>query len=600
VSKPKAIGRRDFFKGAAAGAAAASLAAGQQTDLSDQMLNDTKAPEWVNVGAPNRLERYTKIGQPIDLHGRKMVFTSYEYMLPAASPAWYDDQEKNVSVIGTGDLWNAHLKPSEDVPTGIRLTAQPAQNSKAPYEIERTKPWERDGVSLSDVMFDQEMEMHWAGNILFDEDDGYFKAWGHCSSNGTTYRCYLQSKDLQNWERPNLGLIDFNGNRNNNLIQVKDKELFGYVFKDPSSREERWKWLLEGFATFEQLERYRKKRALAYDPKALRLNLQGKRVTGYKLLAVTGGVSPDGFRWTTLPDPVVIEHSDMLHCSYYDVESKRYVAYFRTYAMPAYSHHTQIDDHGQNWKSARRSIGRSETDNFREFPLSEMIVDPAPDFFGPSDTFYTNTHTFVPGTKDQHLFFSTVWHQDMDTTSVYVAASRDGRIVHWLPGNPVFGTSAFGEWDGGCLFSLPDLLETPSGDWVLPYIGFNVPHKYPRRGAFKYGFGWATWPKGRFTAIEAKQRGQFTTYAFIPPGRKIRLNALTDRAGKGILVEVVDMSKKVLPGRSFEDCNPILGDQQNALVTWKGEADLNAPNGAPIALRFRMDNAKLFSVDFAD
>ncbi len=67
--------------------------------------------------------------------------------------------------------------------------------------------------------------------------------------------------------------------------------------------------------------------------------------------------------------------------------------------------------------------------------------------------------------------------------------------------------------------------------------------------------------KGRLIALEAEDIGEFMTVAFIPPGKKMKINAVTKRAGK-ILVEVVsDSEDKVLAGRSFEDCDPIIGDK---------------------------------------
>lgn len=584
MSESKGMGRHDFMMGAAAGVASVSLPADLQgTTAPQEIENQTEAPKWVEAGAPNTLARYLKIGQPVALSGKRMVFTSYEYIMPGA-PAWYDDAGDNVSVTGTADLWQARLR-APDAPTGIRIAVQPARHSPSPYQIERTKPWEHDGVSL-------------AGNIIADDEDGYFKVWGTCSSHGKSFRCYLQSKDLQNWERPDLGLVDFAGNKHNNLVQIKGEAMLGYVFKDPSSREERWKWINAGDVTLPVLESYRQARPLDYDPRAMRLDRHNNSTLGYHILAVRGGVSPDGFRWTTIPEPLTVEHSDTAHTAYYDADSGRYVAYFRQWAMPAYSPQSPGNDYGLSWKAGRRSIGRAETDNFRKFPLAEIVLEPSPDVLGPSDTLYTNCHTFIPGTKDQHLFFPTIWHQDRDNTSVGVVASRDGKILHWLPGNPVLNTSPFGEWDGGAIFALPDLMEIPGGDWVLPYMGYNVPHKYPRHGAYKHGIGFATWPKGRLVGVQASERAQFMTYAFMPPGRKIRLNVLTTRGGGSAVVEVAGLSRKAVPGRSFDDCNPIVGDQRNALVTWKNGSDLGTAEGQPVALRFRMDHAMLFYVDF--
>ena len=46
------------------------------------------------------------------------------------------------------------------------------------------------------------------------------------------------------------------------------------------------------------------------------------------------------------------------------------------------------------------------------------------------------------------------------------------------------------------------------------------------------------------------------------------------------------------------DCRPIIGDQHRTIVTWSGEADLGHREGAPVVLRFQLDKAKLFGLEF--
>ena len=255
------------------------------------------------------------------------------------------------------------------------------------------------------------------------------------------------------------------------------------------------------------------------------------------------------------------------------------------------------DDRGLSWMNVgRRSIGRSESADFRRFPLSEIILEPGPDLL-PSDTLYTNCKTTIPGAPDQHLLFPTIWHTSDDTTSVAIASSRDTMVWHWLPGSPVADTPRFGEWDGGCMFAQPNLLELPSGDFALPYTGYLFPHKYPR-GQWRYQPGLLVWPKGRLIALEAEDRGEFSTVTFMPPGRKLLINCLTQRAGS-ILIEVATRSSgEPLPGRSFADCDPIIGDRFRHSVTWKGESDLGFGDGSAILLRFRLEKAAIYCLDF--
>src|SRR2546423_12293483 len=129
-------------------------------------------------------------------------------------------------------------------------------------------------------------------------------------------------------------------------------------------------------------------------------------------------------------------------------------------------------------------------------------------------------------------------------------------------------TGDLGTRDGGCMFFWPQLIERAGGDWVLLYKGQIFPHKYPR-GKQTEAYGTAVWPKGRLMAIEAVEKGGFTTPAILPPGQKLRINALTSRVGE-IRVEAADFDGKALPGHSFAEADPIIGGQYPAPVTWKG------------------------------
>jgi hypothetical protein len=98
-------------------------------------------------------------------------------------------------------------------------------------------------------------------------------------------------------------------------------------------------------------------------------------------------------------------------------------------------------------------------------------------------------------------------------------------------------------------------------------------------------------------AVEAKEIGEFTTVGVMPPGRKLRINALTKRAG-GIRVEIATLLDEPLPGRTFSDCDVIQGDQVWTAVTWNRTDDLGFKDGQPIIVRFKMERAKLFGIEF--
>jgi hypothetical protein len=134
-------------------------------------------------------------------------------------------------------------------------------------------------------------------------------------------------------------------------------------------------------------------------------------------------------------------------------------------------------------------------------------------------------------------------------------------------------------------------MELPNGDWALTYRGDNFPHKYPR-GQRKIGLGYAVWPRGRLVALESADQGVFTMMPVIPPGRILKINALTLRTG-WIKVEVAGVD-----GHKMDDCIPLVGDQLWTRLAWRDANDLGAAEGRPVTLRIELKQAKLFGLEF--
>lgn len=509
-------------------------------------------------------------GEPYILSGNRLVFTTWYFVQPG-KPDWRDSAHNSVYA-----KQEARLKAGEaffhydDYPWGIEFVVEKPE--RLGPVIKREKPWERMGLAPGPLLLDNGIYRLWA--ISQDEE-------------GTTYSCYFESADGMNWQRPNLGLVEYRGNTDNNLYPGCP----GFIFIDPSAPPEgRYKAVT--LKDFENIERFEK------DYKERRpYSIMATETDPGRVHSIYGSVSPDGFHWTTLADPLSVEISDTDITAYYDTSLKKYVMYTRSYTVGARAPQYSIETHQRrNQFTARRAIGRSESATFNEFPLSETIIEPGPDM-RPTDSYYTNCRTTIPGAPDNHLMFPAVYHLSSDTTSIELHTSYDGKVWHKMRGGSLADTGTDGQWDGGCIFARANLVELPDGDWVLPYVGYVFPHKYPR-GAWAYDVGMMRWPKGRLVALEAQDKGEFTTVAFLAPGEKIKVNATTKRAG-GISVEACDFNAKPIEGRSFADAIELSGDLFQTPVLWKKRIDtLGIKKNEPVVLRFRMNQTKLYGVDF--
>ena len=478
-------------------------------------------------------------GKPYDLAGKRIVFTNWYYVQPG-DLNWIDDEGKSVYVDGDEHPNDSHFVGIES-PRGIRLRARQPQ-VKGPLDM----PYR-----------------------MLIQDGDLFKGW--------TSSEYFESSDGMTWEKK--ANLQFDEGYDDGVYQI---------FIDPSAPPaERYKALHTGTKiNEEEFKAYIEKNPDRWEPRAL-LHYKEKKYAS----CIRGAVSPDGIRWTTLPDPLVVEYADTWNTCYYDRVLEKYVLYTRQWSAGPRTHRLPSDIR-RSWTGVgRRAIGRSESDDFSSFPPSQLIIEPSPDML-PSEVLYTNSYTTIPGAPDQHLMFPTVWNASInDTTRVVLYSSHDGSNWHFVPGGDLLQTQPFGQWNGGAVWVHPNLIELPDGTWAISCRGDNVPHKYPR-GQRKAELGFATWPKGRLVALEAPDQGKFTMIPVMAPGRTLKINANTKRTG-GIWIEVVGVE-----GRSFEDCTRIFGDRHWTTIQWGDQTDLGFEEGKPITLRFKLDQAEIFGLEF--
>lgn len=102
------------------------------------------------------------------------------------------------------------------------------------------KPWEKDVSFMCLVKEPTFLRLYYlAGKRVNDEQTSY-------EMENTFKVCYAESVDGLNWTRPSLGICEFDGSTDNNIIINKTIEL--YVFKDTNpccSKEERYKALYQ-------------------------------------------------------------------------------------------------------------------------------------------------------------------------------------------------------------------------------------------------------------------------------------------------------------------------------------------------------------------
>ncbi len=492
----------------------------------------------------------------------------------------------------------------QDVPQGVRLAVQPARLSE-PILKAGERPWEA-YLNYMQVLY----------------DDGRYRLWYDASPDKKTaeemkiapiggggipgFTCYMESDDGFNWQRPNLGMYEFAGSTDNNIITESGiLDPAGWhvyqVFKDPTAPpEERYKsngqagvWVLDG-------------QRLPPPPaglKAQRIELRNQmQLEGYtaeeidRRLAfqfqVLGFTSPDGLHWKRLPEPILEPPGrlDMRNMVFYDEELGRYVAYLRGHV------------------GRRRTLRKSTSAGFAsgwETPRQVLMADSQDD---PDMDMYDFGYCRVPGSP-YHLMFFSAYHRAQDTMEIHLAVSLDGDV--WtrperraiitadIPGSP-------GE-RYAVIYPSPGLI--PLGDdwWGQAYFGHRHCHwQFDYKGWTFWetsgAYRWAMWKRDRLVALEAPVEGRVTMLDRICAGKELRLNFRTEAGGyiKAELVSGVGVAQpeasKPIEGYSFADCDPLHGDSLSAPMTWKGSGDLSGLKGRNVLVRLHLVKAKLFSV----
>ncbi|MCA9210042.1 MAG: hypothetical protein KDA55_16905, partial [Planctomycetales bacterium] len=91
--------------------------------------------------------------------------------------------------------------------------------------------------------------------------------------------------------------------------------------------------------------------------------------------------------------------------------------------------------------------------------------------------------------------------------------------------------------------------------------------------------------------------GELVTSPVIFEGDQLSLNFATSAAGT-VRVELQDVAGKPLENFSLADCEPLFGDTVDRSVAWKQSPKLAAVAGTPVRLRFRLEDADLYSFRF--
>ena len=437
------------------------------------------------------------------------------------------------------------------VASGVRLRTVPATQPGRIFKD--VKPWE-DDLRLGSSQF---------------LDDDIFRLW-YFSATGIVYG---QSGDGITWTRPLIDFVPFAGYGSTNLMPPIDNTQGrpialheGTFFRDDNAGPEaRYKAVFTAAVTEDELRKWQR---------GLRLPASAEAYAKKK--AIFAAISPDGLCWAMLDKPIMLHAGDPQITLHYDRALKRYVAFMCVIL------------------DGRRCIGRAETTDFSRWPLPVPVLSPGLDA-PPHLDLFNNAFAEYPGNAGVKLMFPTVFDRGRNTTTVRLAASRDGILWHWVPGAPVIAPGPPGTFDAAGVFASPGFIRTTKGPLCLLYAGSPRPFRYPHPAGPDYQFATALWEEDRLGALESPEVGEFTSGPLRLRGTRLLMNLTTAHAGE-VRVEVRDEQYRQLANHTMKKADPLIGDHRWTPLTWQGSADLSALRDQVVYLRVTLRAATLFAL----
>ena len=398
--------------------------------------------------------------------------------------------------------------------------------------------------------------------------------------------CYAESLDGIHWYRPNLGLVEFGGSRQNNIILDKLPEVGGRV---------------SNFLVFKD-----------QNPDAAP-SARYKAVSRGKEKGLYVWKSPDGIHWELLADAPVITKGafDSPNLAFWDPIRQEYREYHRGFRrIPGDPESTR----------GLRDILTGTSQNFVHWTEPEWLSYPD----SPPEELYTNgiqpyyraphillgfpTRYVELGWSDSMRALPELGHRRLRAAvhlrygtalseGLFMAGRDRTSFRRWQEAFLRPGLRPVGNWVYGDNYQIWGLVETGNHfDGAPDEISLYAYEGY-WRGASLNLRRFTLRVDGFVSASAPMKGGEIITRPVLFKGNRLKLNFSTSAAGS-IRVEIQGADGTPLEGYRLEDSPDTFGDELEREFRWKGGPDVGRLAGRPVRLRFVMRDADLYSLRF--
>jgi len=412
------------------------------------------------------------------------------------------------------------------------------------------------------IVVDSPWETYWIGGYLSVIQEGDRLHMWYEAADREEKRvglAYAYSSDGgAKWTKPNLGIIDFRGSRNNNLVTRDTAGIHVFRNRPDAPAAEKYCLFVDANKAF---------------------------------------VSPDGLHWSPYGKVPFLDHKanehlglDSQNVIFWDTSLKKYVAYPRI-NLPTYG----------------RSFGYAASDTFGDFPKFKIAFKR--DAMDPINMdFYTTGAIQYPFAADSYLMFPTAYYHYPEPPvgkfsndgpiDIQFATSRDGLQWDRSDRRPLISLGLEGSWDCAGLY-VGYGMSRQGDELSIYYTALDVTHgAYVATGVLGGTITRAIYRLDGFVSVDAPYGGgEFTTPAMVFSGGHLELN-FEGSAGGWARVEILDEQGKPFLHFTEKEADPVTGNSTGKTVKWGGQSDLSSLAGRPIKLRFVMRDAKLYAFQF--
>ena len=448
-----------------------------------------------------------------------------------------------------------------------------------PREISlvRNKPWEGNVSGYTTVFQDGDLyRMYYRGT-----DTVYTQ--GKVTSPHREVVCYAESRDGIMWTRPELGLVEFDGSKENNIIWdgVGSHNFTPFLDTNPECpAESRYKAIGRG--------------------RPLSRTASNQFKHGLYVFQ-----SADGLHWRLIRDEPVITKGafDSQNLAFWDAVRGEYRCYLRDF-REGRDIRTCTSQDFVKWREPE-FLEYSPSRTSQLYTNGVIPYYRAPHIFVGFPTRYVDygwaeSTKQLPQREYRELVASSSQRSGTAFTDGMFMSSRNGSTFSIWPESFIRpGIQRPGSWFYGDNYQNWGIVETKSHLEGAPNeLSFYVSEAGRQKNGNRLRR--YTLRIDGFVSVTAPlSGGEVVTKPLTFNGSQLEINFSTSATGS-IRVELQDAAGTPIPGFTLADCNLQFGAQLDRIVSWKAGPDVRRLAGQPVRLRFVMKDADLYALQFTD